>query len=106
MTAPKVIWVGAAYGKQVGVDWSVKKAFEQDARYIRADAPELVALVDALREVADRPTLCTDGGELDWLIDDARRPRPMGGPAMTLAWTALGYMAWGYGLAVALAGGW
>ena len=40
--------------------------------YIRADAPELVALVDALREVAVRPTLYTDGGELDWLIDDAK----------------------------------
>lgn len=38
----------------------------------RADAPELVALVDALREVAVRPTLYTDGGELDWLIDDAK----------------------------------
>jgi len=29
-------------------------------------------MINALEEIAIRKTLCTDGGELDWLIDDAK----------------------------------
>lgn len=29
-------------------------------------------MIAALEEVAGRHTLCTDGGELDWLIDEAK----------------------------------
>lgn len=70
MTAPNVIWTASTDGKcHVGFD---TPSANYTNRYIRADAQELVALVDALREVAVRHTLYTDGGELDWLIDDAK----------------------------------
>lgn len=41
--APERIWVGTAYGKTVGVDWSEEKVFDTDIEYTRAALPELGA---------------------------------------------------------------
>jgi hypothetical protein len=35
--APERIWAGTAYGKTVGLDWSVQRVFGQDVEYVRAD---------------------------------------------------------------------
>jgi hypothetical protein len=49
MEAPKVIWIYNMYGSPCG--WSVTDVYSpNDTRYIRADAPELVALVADLRD--------------------------------------------------------
>jgi hypothetical protein len=52
MTAPKMIWAWeyqGQHGKEGQWRGSAMSAITGSARYIRADAPELVALVEALR---------------------------------------------------------
>lgn len=58
MEAPKVIWAedagsGINWDYDSGV-WGVDQENDHDARFIRAGAPELVALVEALRETRER----------------------------------------------------
>lgn len=65
--AQKLVWVNECDHTQC----ADKPSFT-GVKYVRFDAPELVALVAALQEIADKPTLHSDGCELDWLIDEAK----------------------------------
>jgi hypothetical protein len=60
--APERIWAGAAYGNEIGVDWSVRKAFENDVEYVRADTiAALEAENQRLREVIGQAARYADG---------------------------------------------
>lgn len=56
MEAPKVIYTNRK-GNAIVVDLPV---WESDVKYIRADAPDLVALVDALRGIVECPAIADE----------------------------------------------
>lgn len=53
MEAPKIIWAKGTYIDPEFTRWHISKWIGGD-KYIRADAPELVALVEALRYYKER----------------------------------------------------
>jgi hypothetical protein len=54
MTTADKIWVGIASGANVGVDWSVKKVFQQDVEYTRTQLTQdqMVVTYEASAQVA------------------------------------------------------
>jgi len=64
MTAPKVIWITPPSDMFVEDQMWFDTPGGEGGKYIRADAPELLALVGALRKIADGNPTC-DSPEAD-----------------------------------------